>query len=462
MATCLRCKAENPAGKHACWKCWAPLPTVSSVSPATSVIPVPAPAPPKRPFQLFGKRPVASEDLPAESPATAQTTNATATILDESELSADTLPKPDTESILPQLVEELPPSADAISVPVADLEPEPPTSAVGTGDDEGETTLAAPASPDERQHPAPLVPQFVEEIPLPIPEEVSIPVVNILKESSVSPTEESTILAETLPPVGEEEAIHELRTPEDIAPEVDTVYPLPVEEALPVDAVVIEDPQDRAPSAEECLTDSLVDLPRRDEELEPIVAKEDTEAAAVTTNEEMDGDLTTPAPHEHSHGMTGILLTVGALVLVLVAGVLVWHTTLRNQFTHANGPDVVVQTYLAALTDGDPATPQQLATPASRGLQLPDWLTVRDATLQSGVRINHDAAMVTVRVHLAARLTDVQRTPAVIGALVEPYEVPLMLHHEREGWRIDQQAFFSALHTILHTRHAKVSFPSWL
>ena len=53
------------------------------------------------------------------------------------------------------------------------------------------------------------------------------------------------------------------------------------------------------------------------------------------------------------------------------------------------------------------------------------------------------------------------QSPALVGALSQRYHVTAMLRCEKDGWHIDQRAFFDALHHAITAAHPTVSLPDW-
>ncbi|MHB9023348.1 MAG: cysteine-rich CWC family protein [Armatimonadota bacterium] len=169
-------------------------------------------------------------------------------------------------------------------------------------------------------------------------------------------------------------------------------------------------------------------------------------------------DTVHDVPESHGGGWARIIIV--ALSVILLALVLLWHYTFRPEPPSTAVADVA-QDYVAALAVHDTQTQQQLATEDSKGLLLPGWLTVASGVVQQPASDQGEAASVEVDFTLSPAAVRVPLPHNVVGALSRRYSIPLELQLEADGWRVDQQAFLTALKKTLTAKNPGVKFPKW-
>ncbi|HEY3416251.1 MAG TPA: hypothetical protein VGM23_05140 [Armatimonadota bacterium] len=165
------------------------------------------------------------------------------------------------------------------------------------------------------------------------------------------------------------------------------------------------------------------------------------------------------APIEREHRGSGWAWGImAALAMVVLAIILLWHYTFHPQAA-AHDFSAVAQAYVTALAVRDTQAQQQLATEGSKGLLLPDWLTVANGSVQpspgkaGSVRVDLTLTPAPMRGELLP--------PKVATAISRPYTVALRLQQEPGGWRVDQRAFLASLKEALIGGNPGVEFPKW-
>lgn len=162
-------------------------------------------------------------------------------------------------------------------------------------------------------------------------------------------------------------------------------------------------------------------------------------------------------PRGPSRAVNGIVFCF-ILAIVVVVG---WYYTRHARPQIADAPEIA-QTYLTAITIGDTGAQQQLSTAASKATLVPSWFTIVAGSVNGAGVVDGTGAMtVPAQLQLSPTAGDDQCNEALISALSRDYQIDIVLERGGTGWRVDQQATFNNMRTVLTANNPDVSFPAW-
>jgi len=322
----------------------------------------------------------------------------------------------------------------------------------------------APIAPPPPARQTPPTPSPAPKLAAPVRRKLSIPNLTVAfprrharPEQPVPapavPTEEpkpDVIIEEPLPAPVEralEPTVEEATLPEPAV----TAEPVPEEELVP-DKPAEEISAEH--TAEKTGPEGLAD--------EPVTPTPDGKPFALADEEEEE-----EAPHEfiyvaeprRKRGDTRWVAIILVLALLLSGIFILWHHDFRAVPLAAT-PRQAAQQYLFALAMNDQTTRQQLAAPDSRGLQLPTWFTVAQASFTGVTDTDAGTAKARARLILAP-INSGGFMPTLNDAASRAYNVEFSLQRSGDGWRVDQRTLFRSLRWQMKQQNPTVTFPPW-
>lgn len=333
-----------------------------------------------------------------------------------------------------------PPTVAADPIPPSEILPE-----------RAETADVPPAVDEESAEEIALVEEADTPAVAPPPDEPASP----------SPTEDDADF-DIPPPIAEEHAVEELTPPEDDEPVEAPIPPEPLD--MPAEATPIADEEPDTPQPETPADPAPAEtLPGEEQEPGP-PRDEDGHHHAPTEDEPL-------IPHTFTYvggatagagrrGITWLLVVTFLLGALLLGAMVYWYVTARPA-PRAESAGEVGRAYLTALMVGDLITQPQLATRDSSDLRLPSWMTIVSARPDGRAAVDGDTATLPCVCVFTLAPRDDPAPVALTSALALPYPLELPLTREGGQWRVDQQAFFTAIRDALQTKNPAVTFPAW-
>lgn len=152
-------------------------------------------------------------------------------------------------------------------------------------------------------------------------------------------------------------------------------------------------------------------------------------------------------------------ISVMVVLTLLIAGIFIlYHRDFRDKPRPVT-PQQAAQEYLFYLRDNDRFSQQQLATPGSKGLELPSWFTITDVQLIS-VSETGGSARAVARLGLAP--TNSYEIGKALASLASRYYgVEFTLEHGDNCWMVDQRTLFRSLRWKMKQANPKLSLPPW-